>query len=55
MFSQIKEGKFTENIASINIQGRMFTGMREECTILIYLIFKLKRISSQIIRVEAIP
>ena len=40
MFSQIREGKFTENIPSINIQDSLFSGMIEECSILIYLIFK---------------
>jgi len=40
MFSQIREGKFTENIPSINIQDSLFSGMLEECSILIYLLFK---------------
>lgn len=38
IFSQIREGKFTENIPFINIQDSLFSGMIEECTILIYLI-----------------
>lgn len=38
IFSQIREGKFTENIPFINIQDSLFCGMIEECTILIYLI-----------------
>ena len=49
MFSQIREGKFTENspfiniqdISYINIQDSLFPGMIGECTILICLIFKL--------------
>jgi len=49
MFSQIREGKFTENIpfvniqdiSFINIQDSLFSGMIKECTILIFLIFKL--------------
>lgn len=41
MFSQISEGKFTENIPFINIRESLFSGMTEENTILIYLILKL--------------